>query len=190
MTIPVVSICLACAATPQQPPKATPAMVEELDQKIPAWLNEFGVPGVSVAAIENDRIAWLGSYRKQSPTQPAHRGTLYDVASLSKPVTAEVFLRLVATGRVSLDESMADHWIDPDVANDPRTARLTPRHVLTHRTGFKNWRSMASCVLNTTRAHTTDIPAKAFSTSSALPSGSSARATRPWPKKSCSARTA
>ena len=130
------------AASSQTRATVVPSATDALEKQIPEWLHELGVPGISVAVIEQDRIAWSVAYGRQSPTQPTDRQTLYDVASLSKPVTAEVFLRLVAAGYVTLDEPMAEHWVDPDIADDPRSALLTPRHVLTHRTGFKNWRSM------------------------------------------------
>jgi len=70
--------------------------------------------------------------------------TLYNVASLTKPVSAEVVLRLASKGRLSLDEPMHRHWVDPDVAGDPRSRLLTPRLALSHQTGFPNWRFLAA----------------------------------------------
>ena len=40
----------------------------------------------------------------------------------------------------NLDEPLANYWVDPDVENDPRHKLLTTRHVLTHQSGFPNWR--------------------------------------------------
>jgi CubicO group peptidase (beta-lactamase class C family) len=59
---------------------------------------------------------------------------------LTKPVTAEVLLRLVAEHRLSLDEPMSPYWVDPDVAADPRHQQLTLRIALSHQTGLPNWR--------------------------------------------------
>lgn len=73
--------------------------------------------------------------------------TLYNVASLAKPIFAETILRLAAQGRLSLDEPLAAYWVDPDVASDPRHRRLTPRIALSHRTGFPNWRYQQNGVL-------------------------------------------
>ncbi|MEM7675983.1 MAG: serine hydrolase domain-containing protein, partial [Myxococcota bacterium] len=109
-------------------------------REMPGWLSEFAVPSASVAVIEDDRIVWTKTFGRQTPTRAADDRTIYDIASLSKPVTAEVFFRLAAAGRVSLDDRMADYWIDPDLVDDPRVKRLTPRHVFTHTTGFPNWR--------------------------------------------------
>lgn len=92
-------------------------------------------------------MLWTRVYGEQSPGVPATEQTLYNVASLAKPVSAETMLRLAAAGRVSLDEPLAGYWVDPDVAADPRHQRLTPRIALSHRTGFPNWRFQAGGTL-------------------------------------------
>jgi CubicO group peptidase (beta-lactamase class C family) len=53
-----------------------------------------------------------------------------------------VALKLVSSGQWNLDEPLAKYWIDPDIANDPRNKALTTRLVLSHQTGFPNWRWM------------------------------------------------
>src|SRR5262249_534129 len=50
-------------------------------------------------------------------------------------------LRLVSAGQWDLDEPLADYWIDPDLKDDPRNKKLTTRIVLSHQTGFPNWRT-------------------------------------------------
>jgi CubicO group peptidase (beta-lactamase class C family) len=92
-------------------------------------------------------VRWTRVYGEQAPGVPATARTLYNVASLAKPVFAEVVLRLAATGRVGLDEPMATRWVDPDLAGDPRRGALTPRVALSHRTGFANWRRETGGVL-------------------------------------------
>ncbi len=89
----------------------------------------------------------FNSIGEQSPGVRATSNTLYNVASLAKPISAEVMLRLVSDERLSLDEPMSRHWIDPDIANDPRRDLLTLRIALSHRTGFPNWRRMTNGVL-------------------------------------------
>jgi CubicO group peptidase (beta-lactamase class C family) len=49
-------------------------------------------------------------------------------------------LKLVNNGDWNLDDPLHKYWTDPDVRNDPRSKTLTTRHVLTHQTGFVNWR--------------------------------------------------
>lgn len=65
---------------------------------------------------------------------------IFNVASLTKPVTAMVVLKLVNAGKWNLDGPICEYWTDPDIADDPRCNQLTTRHILSHRTGFPNWR--------------------------------------------------
>jgi len=39
-----------------------------------------------------------------------------------------------------LDEPIYNYWIDQDIAKDPNLKKLTTRHILSHQTGFTNWR--------------------------------------------------
>lgn len=120
------------------------SLFNTLQGKIPEWLRSYDVPSVSTAVIENGEIVWSGTFGRQDSVTPANEHTLYLSASIAKPLTAEVFLRLATQGKVSLDESMAKYWLDPDIEDDPLAKNLTPRHVLTHQTGFKNWRRMTN----------------------------------------------
>jgi CubicO group peptidase (beta-lactamase class C family) len=43
---------------------------------------------------------------------------------------------------------MSPHWVDPDLAGDPRAGALTVRMALQHRTGLPNWRSHTANVLS------------------------------------------
>ena len=119
----------------------------DIDAHAAQWLKESDVPSVAVAYIENRKVAWTAVYGEQSPGVPATEKTLYNVASLTKPITAETILRLASAGKLSLDESMSPFWLDPDIAEDPWSKLLTPRLCLSHQTGFANWRRMTGGVL-------------------------------------------
>ncbi len=111
-----------------------------LDAAIPALLLDKRIASVSIARIEDRKLNFVAAYGEARPGVPATPGTLYNIASMTKPITAEVVLRLVARGKLSLDEPMSRYWTDPDIADDPRRDLLTPRLSLSHRTGFPNWR--------------------------------------------------
>jgi CubicO group peptidase (beta-lactamase class C family) len=110
-------------------------------------LKESDVPSVAVAYIEDRKVAWTEVYGEQSPGVSATGKTLYNMASLTKPVTAEIVLRVASAGNLSLDESMSPSWLDPDIKDDPWSKLLTPRLCLSHQTGFANWRRMTGGVL-------------------------------------------
>lgn len=119
----------------------------EIDAHAAEWLKQSDVPSVAVAYIEDRMAAWTAVYGEQSPGVAATGKTLYNMASLTKPVTAETILRLASAGKISLDESMSPFWLDPDIKDDPRSKLLTPRLCLSHQTGFANWRRMTGGLL-------------------------------------------
>ncbi|MEM6275041.1 MAG: serine hydrolase domain-containing protein [Myxococcota bacterium] len=112
----------------------------DLDRAVPRWLQESGVPAVSVAVIEDGRLSFSATYGEARPGVPADSHTVFNVASLTKPLVAEAVLRLASAGRLDLDAPLSEHWVDPDLVDDPRHHRLTARFALSHRTGFPNWR--------------------------------------------------
>jgi len=119
---------------------ADAALDSALDAVVPALLARYGVASVSMALIVDGRVALERAFGEQSAGVPATVGTLYGLASVTKPVSAETLLRLASAGRISLDEPVASAWVDPDVADDPRARVLTMRHALAHQTGLPNWR--------------------------------------------------
>ncbi|MEM1181293.1 MAG: serine hydrolase domain-containing protein [Acidobacteriota bacterium] len=118
----------------------TPERAAELRERFSELLDRLGVVTAGAAVIQAGELTWTGYYGEQSPGVPASSETLFDVASMTKPVAAETILRLASQGVLSLDEPMATHWVDPDLADDPRHESLTPRMALNHTTGFPNWR--------------------------------------------------
>lgn len=110
------------------------------DSDIPPLLADYSIPSLSFAEISHGRIARVLAYGSQRPGVPATALTLYNIASLTKPITAEVILRVMSADKMSLDEPMYPYWTDPDIADDPRRTALTPRLALSHQTGFPNWR--------------------------------------------------
>ncbi|WP_333838388.1 serine hydrolase domain-containing protein [Novosphingobium sp.] len=103
-------------------------------------LREQRVESASVAVIRDGRIVSTGAWGMAGPNRTATVATPYNLASLTKPLTAEVILRLVSAGRLPLDEPMDRYWSDPDLSRDPRRMKLTVRMALSHRTGLPNWR--------------------------------------------------
>lgn len=123
------------------------SLARRLDEKAPRWLMESNVPSLAVAYLRNGSVQWTRVYGDQAQGVPATTQTVYNVASLAKPISAEVILRLASAADLSLDEPLSDHWIDPDIESDPRHRKLTLRLALSHQTGFKNWRYETEGVL-------------------------------------------
>ncbi|MDH5824995.1 serine hydrolase [Luteimonas sp. RD2P54] len=130
--------CSATGAARQDLPPEVDAAA--LDAAFAALVRRNAINTAGVAVIRDGRVAWTGYYGEQSPGVPASETTLFNVASITKVFTAETVLRLADAGLLPLDEPMAAHWVDPDIADDPRHGLLTPRMALSHTTGFPNWR--------------------------------------------------
>ncbi len=97
------------------------------------------VPGFSVAVIEGDKIAWAEGFGTQEAGKddPVVADTVFAGASISKPVTAMVALRLVEQGLLDLDRPANDFltaWKIPDNEFTAQKA-VTLRHLLSHRAG-------------------------------------------------------
>jgi CubicO group peptidase (beta-lactamase class C family) len=145
----ISTLCCACAPLHAQSASPSPSLDVRttLDAQVPGWLARHDVPSLAVARIRDGRVAWTRVYGQQAEGVPATDSTLYNVASLTKPLFAELMLRLAADGRLSLDEPMSPYWTDPDLVSDPRHARFTPRLALSHQLGFTNWRRETEGVL-------------------------------------------
>lgn len=121
-------------------PVVTAERSAELNEGFRDLLKKHGVLTASIGIIRAGELEWAGYFGYQRPGVPATEATQFNVASVTKTVTTEAVLRLIAAGRISLDEPMFSSWLDPDIADDPRATRITPRMALTHSSGLPNWR--------------------------------------------------
>lgn len=112
------------------------------DQSMQSWLKENKVPTLGLGIIEGGKLQQIKVFGDTKQGIPAPVNAYFNVASLTKPVTTMVALRLISLGKWKLDEPLDTYWTDPDIINDPRHQKLTTRTVLTHQTGFPNWRWM------------------------------------------------
>ena len=116
---------------------------------MPSWKNDFlrlmaeaAVPGAAIAVIRDgrlDRHVNCGVRGVQMPV-PVDENTVFDAASLSKPVFAYTVLQLVDRGELELDARL-DDYLPNYIAADPRSRAVTVNHVLSHSAGLPNWRS-------------------------------------------------
>ncbi|MEL6195896.1 MAG: serine hydrolase domain-containing protein [Myxococcota bacterium] len=124
-------------------PRVTAQRAKSLDNGFVALLEKHEVQTAGVAVIKNGRLQWTGYYGEQSAGVPASARTQFDIASVTKTVSAETVLRLASEGAPDLDEPMATHWRDQDLVDEPLAEALTPRTALSHSTGLPNGRFLA-----------------------------------------------
>ncbi|MFC0514053.1 serine hydrolase domain-containing protein [Mucilaginibacter angelicae] len=109
--------------------------------KVLAWLKKRNIPALGLAYIEKGKLQSVKVFGNLKPGVAASDNALFNVASLTKPITTMVTLNLVNSGKWQLDEPLFHYWTDPDIKDDPRSLKLTTKDILNHRTGFPNWRS-------------------------------------------------
>lgn len=135
---------------PPVPPlqtKTKPAQfIARLEKSIPPLMKEGDVPGLAIALVRNGELAWQRGFGVKSvkTNEPVNDSTVFESASLSKPVFAYAVLKLVDAGKFDLDKPLNQYLPgNYDVGEDPRLGQITARRVLSHTTGFPNWRSGA-----------------------------------------------
>ena len=113
-----------------------------LEHAVPCLVNECKVPGVAVAVVRNGEIEYSGNWgkRRADKDAPIDEQTLFPAASLTKPVFAYGALMLVRDGKLDLDRSLSDYLDEPYIEGDQRLTKITARMVLSHTSGFPNWR--------------------------------------------------
>jgi CubicO group peptidase (beta-lactamase class C family) len=113
-----------------------------LSERIPDWMEQATVPGLSLAVIEDARVVWARGFGVASVVsrQPVDPDAVFEAASLSKPVFAYAVLQLCDRGVLDLDAPLADYMADPYIADEPRLPLITARRVLSHTSGLPNWR--------------------------------------------------
>ena len=102
-------------------------------------MEKYHVPGVSIALIENGKIAWSKSWGSCTADclQAVNTETLFQAASMSKPIAAVAALRMVDQGELALDKPInpqLTRWQIPD--NEfTQQQPVTLRHLLCHTAG-------------------------------------------------------
>jgi len=88
-------------------------------------MNFYQVPGVSIAVINNNRIEWAKGYGvlDARETKPVTPETLFQAASISKPLTAMAALRIVQDGLIDLDEDVNNKLVSWKVPENEFTSK-------------------------------------------------------------------
>jgi len=122
--------------------KTASSIIRHLEEKIPVFMEEASVPGLSMTLIRDKKLFWDRSFGVESAEtgEPVSQDTVFEAASLSKPVLAYHALRLCEEGLLDLDAPLAEYLPEPYIPDEPRLRLITMRHALSHTTGLPNWR--------------------------------------------------
>jgi CubicO group peptidase (beta-lactamase class C family) len=133
-SLPVLVLFVAAAAV-----LSAQAPVAELARVAAEGHKQSGAPGMSVAVVVNDRIAWADGFGLADVENdvPAKANTVYRIASISKPIAATAVMQLVERGRVVLEDPVQKY-----VAAFPTKGEqvVSVRHLMTHTSGIRHYR--------------------------------------------------
>ena len=153
-------VALSCWSCAQEPGEGPPTVAvdaptgtriaQTLESRIPDLMEKALIPGLSICVIDGSEIAWCGAFgvTDSGASRPVGATTAFQAASLSKPVFAYTVLRLVDREVLDLDRPLVE-YVGLERArdlhlgggfDDPRVEKITARMVLTHTSGFPNWR--------------------------------------------------
>jgi CubicO group peptidase (beta-lactamase class C family) len=126
------------------------ADVTAFDTTVEALMQAEKVPGLGVAIIRDGKVASVKAYGQRNVEKklPLTTTTVMYGASLTKATFAYFLMQLVDEGRIDLDKPIGAYLPKPlpkygryaDLAGDPRWQKLTMRMLLSHTTGFANFR--------------------------------------------------
>lgn len=122
----------------------------ELDTTISKIMDKAGVTGLSCAIINESKVVYQKAFgfRDKSTGVINNEETIFSAASFSKTVFAYLVMLLVEDGIIGLDKPLQEYLEKPirenpnyiDLKGDQRAGWITARMVLSHSTGFPNWR--------------------------------------------------
>ncbi len=106
-------------------------------------MDELSVPGVSVAVFQDGEIVWARGwgFADVASGRSVTADTLFQAASISKPVAAVAALKMVEQGALRLDDDVNDHLTSWNVPGNEFTAvhKVTLRGLLNHTAGTTVW---------------------------------------------------
>jgi CubicO group peptidase (beta-lactamase class C family) len=142
----LATVCVALASLASalaQPPAPADASAPPLPttQELEGLLAAFDVPGVSIATLKQCEVdeAVMAGRASLDPPAAVTPATVFEAASLSKPVFAWLVMQLVDEKVIDLDRPMAETFRYARIPDQAAYVQLTPRMVLSHRTGLPNW---------------------------------------------------
>jgi CubicO group peptidase (beta-lactamase class C family) len=127
------------------------ALIAELEEAIPKLMEKANIPGLSIALIRKGEIIWNEGFGVKSTKtgEPANEETIFEAASLTKPLFAYAALRLADEGVLDLDtplikylppenieKDLLQHSLDYEGFRSDWFRRITARQVLSHSSGM------------------------------------------------------
>ncbi len=119
--------------------KVDRALRAEINEAVPGLMAKYNVPGVAIAQIAEGEVVWVKGYGYSNTTErvPVTANTVFQVGTISKPVTAWAVMKLVQGGKIDLDLPVSTYlrsWSPP--SNHYSGKAISTRGLLSHTAGL------------------------------------------------------
>lgn len=166
MMLLVALLLNACSKSGDPEPKPDPKPdtqndIAALDNAVQAYMDKYGVPGLSLAITKGEKLVYVKAYGKadKEANQDLTIQHKFRVASISKSITGIAFMKLVEQGKLSLDDKVfgSGALLGTTYGTKDYTANvqaITVRHLLNHTAG--GWNNQANDPMFTNPTMTAD----------------------------------
>ncbi len=112
------------------------------DDFIDKQMELLNMPALSIAIINDGKVVYhrVKGYANKEKEILANNQSIFEGASISKSVFGFFVMTFVEDGILNLDKPLFQYLPNPDIEYDKRYKKITARMVLSHRSGFPNWR--------------------------------------------------
>jgi len=113
-----------------------------IDKFLQTQMDTLNIVGLSIALIDNERVVYNRTFgmKDKEKGEKVDKNTLFEAASMTKPLFAYSVLKLARKGVLNLDTPLYKYYPYQDLTQDDRYKKITARMVLSHTSGLPNWR--------------------------------------------------
>ena len=109
-----------------------------VDAYVESQREALNIPGLAIAIVQGDQIAYLGSYGEAGKNRPVTPQIAFQIGSTTKSFTALAIMQLVEVGKIELDAPVQTYIPWFRTADEAASAQITVMHLLTQTSGFSN----------------------------------------------------
>jgi len=112
--------------------------LQDFDAYVQKVMSDWKVPGAAIVIVKDGKVVLSKGYglRDVKNNLPVTERTLFPIASISKSFTVATLGTLASEGKLDWDKPVREYLPDFRLEDDVLTARVTPRDLVTHRTGL------------------------------------------------------
>jgi CubicO group peptidase (beta-lactamase class C family) len=122
---------------------------KEVDSFVQNQMDSLKIPALSIAIIQKGKVVYYKATGVKNEKQESiDTTTVFEAASMTKPIFAYAVHKLVKNQQLSLDTPLYRYYPYDDIDYDARYKLITARMVLSHTSGFPNWRNGGELRIN------------------------------------------